>query len=84
MLFMLLIVPFFAIANWVVSLLPTVAAPPGMVTAISSTYGIIRSLGLFIPLDVFFSVISIVFSVYALQFFVSAANWVIRKIPTIS
>jgi hypothetical protein len=84
MIFELLITPLFALANFLMSLFPTVAMPSAMAGYLNQAFGLVRGLSIFVPVDTFFTVLGVVFTVYGIEFLVSFSSWLFRKIPTLS
>lgn len=84
MLIELFLVPIFALVDFILGVLPTMALPPDMVSYLNTAFLLVSSLGAVVPLDTFRNVILVIVTVYGLQFLVSLSNWVFRKVPTIS
>jgi len=84
MLLELILTPLFVTVDWVLGLFPVIAMPTGMESGLGNAFGLVRGLSVFIPVDTFFIVLSIYFSVYALEFLISFSSWLFRKVPTLS
>ncbi len=84
MIFELLVLPFFTLAEFIISLFPVIEAPAGFVDGLGQAFGLVRGLSIFIPVDTFFTVFGIMLTVYAIQFIVSISSWIFRKIPSVS
>lgn len=84
MLLVLFLTPIFALIDFFLGLLPTMALPAPMVSYIQTAVALVSSLGAIIPLDTITNVFSVIIAFYGIQFLLSLTNWSFRKIPTLS
>jgi len=70
--------------NYVVSLFPVVALPSGFGTALSTFFAALGALAWFLPLGAITDCLTVIFTIYAIEFIFSFSSWLFRKVPTVS
>jgi len=74
----------FAGLSLVFGLFPTISLPDGISSAFVTLFGLLASIGYFVDLSVFSSVLIFCFAMYKLEFIVDVFHYFLRKIPGIS
>jgi len=75
---------FFGLIGFFLSIIPSFDVPSGMVSAVSSVFSLIGTVGYFFPISTFVSVMLVMIAVYNIQIVWGLVHWVLRKIPGIS
>lgn len=62
----------------------TPSIPQDLYNAISSIFGLIGTIGYFVPLGTLSAVLIIIFTMYNIKIVADFISWILRKIPTIN
>lgn len=72
------------VASFFINLIPEIKLDPGFLGGFSDVAVILESISYFVPVGSFLGCLSVFFLLNNIQFIISVANWLIRKIPGIN
>lgn len=75
---------FLSIADTLVSLIPTVTLPDGLLSGISDVTYVTSQFGYFLPIGTLMICLTFIFLLDNIKFVINLFNFIVRKIPTIS
>ena len=81
MIFEIILNPIFWLITNAIYLLPSFSLPTAFVSAMTSFFTLVATIGFFIPLDTIGYILTLFLSFYALRFAMALLSYILRKIP---
>lgn len=80
----LFLINLYVVITTLVGLMIEIPIPTEMIDSIDAFFTVVAQSSLIFPIGTLINCLTIIFAVYALQFFFSFTNYIFRKIPTLS